>query len=216
MIPVVRTYGNTHDRHENVAASSVARSSPPTWHALSRKDHTRVPWQETVLHPSEKLNSDCSGCLPVESCVSDRERSSVFRCCCRNHLSSVVINTTPNDCPVFSEDLVHRAETLAAHHNPCWDIAGILDSKQSVLAFDKQPSCVSQSITCCVTLQSVDLSCKSLSSSEYCRRPHCTRRCSTIYSALFGYDCESSMSAPGLIQVYIKKTFDTGLGQEVA
>lgn len=108
VIPVLRACGNTHDRHENVAAFSVARSSPPTWHALSRKDHPRVPWQETVLHLSENLNSDCSVCLPLESCVSENERS-VFRCCCRNHLSSLMINMTPNDCPVFSEDLMHES-----------------------------------------------------------------------------------------------------------
>ncbi|KAI5235111.1 hypothetical protein E4T47_02099 [Aureobasidium subglaciale] len=54
VIPVVRTFGNTHDRHENVAAlaaSSVARSNPPTWHlfsAVSRKDQPRLPWQQLL------------------------------------------------------------------------------------------------------------------------------------------------------------------------
>ncbi|KAI5208374.1 hypothetical protein E4T38_02983 [Aureobasidium subglaciale] len=76
-IPVVRTFGNTHDRRENVAAlaaSSVARSNPPTWHlfpAVSRKDQPRLPWQVTVLHPYEKPNSNCPVYLSVGSYVSE-------------------------------------------------------------------------------------------------------------------------------------------------
>jgi hypothetical protein len=71
VIPVVKALQNTHDRQLNLAASSVARSYPPTWHVFVKQkiaSRFRKPWQKTVLHPSKnskKLTARCCCLLRV-------------------------------------------------------------------------------------------------------------------------------------------------------
>jgi hypothetical protein len=198
-----------------VAASSVARSNPPTWHISVKQkiaSRFRKPWQKTVLHPSEKSKHSLLGVfLSVGSYVSKMAKK-----CLRLRRGHQFAGGDQHvDCPVFSEDLTHAS--LSCRNVSC--------SSQFVLEYWTSSvvlhcPCFGQAVLSCSPADSV--LCDVLSALHHAghSRPlrlamntahwlDITRENGDIYSALSGHDRESSMSTPDMVQVYIIETLDT-------